>query len=181
MARGGFYCRNRLESSKKTAMTDLDLNSVLRKTEAGVNAIKLRDRALTPKSRMLLIVVDGVKSVAELLKPLPNPDEARQLLGELLSAGFVMVLELPKPAPVAAPTPLKAAPAGADDNLKPMIRRAARLLEDLLGPDAESLCLQIERCTSLSQFNGKIVEISRIVAAMRSEKKGAEFLLAATA
>lgn len=160
-------------------MTDLDLNSVLRKTEAGVNAIKLRDRALTPKSRMLLIVVDGGKSVAELIKPMPNPDEARQLLGELLTAGFVMMLDLPKPAP--APAPLKAIPTGSDDTLKPMIRRAARLLEDLLGPDAESLCLQIERCTSHAQFNAKIIELSRIVATMRSEKKGAEFLLAATA
>lgn len=161
-------------------MTDLDSNSVLRKTEAGVNAIKLRDRALTPKSRMLLIVVDGSKSVAELLKPMANPDEARQLLGELLAAGFVEALDLPKPA--MTPAPLKAAPAGApDDTLKPMIRRASRLLEDLLGPDAEALCLQIERCTSQSQFNAKIIEISRIVAAMRSEKKGAEFLLAATA
>ncbi len=163
-------------------MTDLAPNSVLRKTEAGMNAIKLRDRALTPKSRMLLIVVDGAKSIAELLKPLPNPDEARQLLGDLLSAGFVEALELPKPAPAPVPAavPLKAAPAGADDTLKPMIRRASRLLEDLLGPDAESLCLQIERCTSQTQFTSKIIEISRIVATMRSEKKGAEFLLAAT-
>lgn len=162
-------------------MTDLDSNSVLRKTEAGVSAIKLRDRALTPRSRMLLIVVDGSKSVAELIKPMPDPDEARQLLADLLGAGFVEALDLPKPAPAPAAAPLKAAPAGPDDTLKPMIRRAARLLEDLLGPDAESLCLQIERCTSHSQFTAKIIEISRIVAAMRSEKKGAEFLLAATA
>ena len=148
-----------------------------------MNAIKLRDRALTQKSRMLLIVVDGAKSVAELLKPLPNPDEARQLLGDLLRAGFVMALDVPKPAPppAASAAPHKAPAAGVDDSLKPMIRRATRLLEDLLGPDAESLCLQIERCTSHSQFNGKIIEISRIVAAMRSEKRGAEFLLAATA
>lgn len=162
-------------------MTDLDLNSVLRKTEAGVNAIKLRDRALTPKSRMLLIVVDGGKSVAELIKPMPNPDEARQLLGELLTAGFVVALDLPKPAPAPTPAPLKAVPSGSVDTLKPMIRRAVRLLEDLLGPDAEVLCLQIERCTSQAQFNAKIIEISRVVAAMRSEKKGAEYLLAATA
>ena len=55
-------------------MTDLDTHSVLRKTEAGVNAIKLRDRSLTPKSRMLLIVVDGHKSVGELTKARPGPD-----------------------------------------------------------------------------------------------------------
>ena len=161
-------------------MTDVDLNSVLRKTEAGLNAIKLRDRALTPKSRMLLIVVDGVKPVAELLKPLPNPDEARQLLGELLSAGFVMALELPKPIPLPAATPLKAAPAGADDNLKLMIRRATRLLDTMLGPDSEPLSLQIERCKTIEQFNTKVLEVSRIVGAMRNERRGADFLVAAT-
>ena len=162
-------------------MTDLDSNSVLRKTEAGVSAIKLRDRTLTPKSRMLLIVVDGHKSVGDLTKAMPNPDEARQQLGELLSAGFVELLELPKPVPVTGAGPTISSPAGGANELTPMIRRATHLLEDMLGPDAESLCLQIERCTSHSQFTAKIIEISRIVAAMRSEKKGAEFLLAATA
>jgi hypothetical protein len=162
-------------------MTDLDTHSVLRKTEAGVNAIKLRDRSLTPKARMLLIVVDGHKSVGELTKAMPSPDEARQQLGELLSAGFVEMLDLPKPVAPAAASPAKASASPAADDLTPMIRRATHLLEDMLGPDSEALCLQIERCTSHAQFTAKIIEISRIVAAMRTEKKGAEFLLAATA
>ena len=162
-------------------MTDLDPTAVLRKTESGANAIKQRDRALTPRLRMLLIVVNGSKTVAELLKGMPNPDETRQMLGELLSAGFVELLDLPRPAQAAAPSPSKAAPGVRDDDLKAIARRATRLLDDLLGPDSESLCLQIERCTSAAQLNAKLIEISRIVAAMRSEKKGAEFLLAATA
>ena len=65
-------------------MNDLDLASVLRKTMAGTEAIKVRDRALTPKMRMLLIMLDGAKTGAELLKLVPNADETRQLLAELV-------------------------------------------------------------------------------------------------
>ncbi|QTN30168.1 hypothetical protein HZ993_10380 [Rhodoferax sp. AJA081-3] len=163
-------------------MIDLDLESVLRKTAAGIDAIKLRDRALTPKMRMLLIMVDGAKTGAELLKSVPNADEARQILAELVGAGYAEQIQAPKPVappPVAAP-PKPASPA-ADDTLKVSIRRATRLLEELLGPSSVDLCLQLERCTSQAQFTAKVTELSRIVAAMRSERKAAEFLLAATA
>jgi hypothetical protein len=163
-------------------MNDLDLASVLRKTMAGTEAIKVRDRVLTPKMRMLLIMVDGVKTGADLLKLVPNADEARQLLAELVNSGYAEQIEAPKPvapAPVAAPP--KPASAAADDTLKVSIRRATRLLEDLLGPSSVDLCLQLERCTSHAQLKTKVAELSRIVAAMRSERKAAEFLLAATA
>ena len=165
-------------------MSELQASTVLRKTEAGINGIKQRDSLLTPKLRMLLIVVDGAKSVAELLKPLPNPEEAGQMLTQLLGAGFVSIVDAPQAAPRPALAPTQ--PARAKDNetdaaaLTAAMRRATQLLDNMLGPDSEVLCLQIERCTSSVQLNIKIIEISRIVAAMRSEKKAAEFLLAAT-
>lgn len=173
-------------------MTNLHPSAVLRKTESGLNAMKQRDRALTPRLRMLLIMVNGSKTVAELLKGMPDADEVRPLFGDLLSAGLVEALDGPEPAPAQAPaqtpasvpaaTPALAAPGGMPQgDLKTITRRATRLLNDMLGPDSERLCLQIERCTSAEQLNAKIIEISRIVAAMRSEKKGAEFLQAATA
>lgn len=174
-------------SQKKLAlvMTDLDTNSVLRKTEAGVNAIKLRDRSLTPKSRMLLIVVDGHKSVGELTKAMPNPEEARQLLSELLGAGFVeTIAAAPPPAPPATTAATHAVPmrsGGTEEELKLKIRRATRLLDAILGPDSDTLSLQVERCKTHEQFNSKVIEISRIIGAMRNEKKGADFLVAATA
>jgi hypothetical protein len=162
-------------------MNDLDLASVLRKTMAGTEAIKVRDRALTPKMRMLLIMLDGAKTGAELLKLVPNADETRQLLAELVSGGYAEQVQAPKPAvPAPMATPLKIASAAVDDTLKVSIRRATRLLEDLLGPSSIDLCLQLERCTSHAQLKTKIAELSRVVAGMRSERKAAEFLLAAT-
>lgn len=74
--------QSRLESDKKMDMADMELNAVLRKTESGLSVIKLRDRDLTPRHRMLLIMVDGTKTVAELSNPLPDPVQARQALAE---------------------------------------------------------------------------------------------------
>lgn len=165
-------------------MSELQASTVLRKTEAGINGIKQRDPRLSPKLRMSLILVDGTKSVAELLKSLPNPEEVMQMLTQLLGVGFVSIVDAPQAAPKPALTPTQ--PAKAKDNepdaadLTAAMRRATHLLDVMLGPDSEVLCLQIERCTSSVQLNVKIIEISRIVAAMRSEKKAAEFLLAAT-
>lgn len=158
-------------------MTDLELGSVLRKTESGVDAIKLRDRTLTPKLRMMLIVVDGSKTVAQLVQPMPDPIETRQVLAALLSLGYVCQLDLPKvtPLPVLATAPRDTP----DPSLKAAIRRTTRLLEDLLGPTCEPLCLQLEKCSSFDQFTAKVHDLRRIVAAMRSEKKAEEFLGAA--
>lgn len=162
-------------------MSELQASTVLRKTEAGIDGIKQRDPRLSPKLRMSLILVDGTKSVAELLKSLPNPEETMQVLAQLLDAGFVSIIAAPQAAPKPALAPAQPANHESDAAaLKAAMRRATHLLDAMLGPDAEVLCLQIERCTSSAQLNGKIIEISRIIAAMRSEKKAAEFLLAAT-
>jgi hypothetical protein len=168
-------------------MTDLALTYLLRKTESGVNAIKVRDRAMGQKHRMLLILVDGAKPVGALVKSLPNPDEARQVLGELLDSGYVEIVNAPPPPPVQAPSPAPVPSAAAEKvsgalteaALPDAIRRATRLLENLLGPGSEPLCLQLEKCKSIDQFTARILEIRRVVAGMRSETKAAEFVAAA--
>jgi len=166
-------------------MTDLALTYLLRKTESGVNAIKVRDRAMGQKHRMLLILVDGAKPVGALVKSLANPDEARQVLGELLDSGYVEIVNAPPPPPPQAPASVPSAAAekvsGAltEAALPDAIRRATRLLENLLGPGSEPLCLQLEKCKSIDQFTARILEIRRVVAGMRSETKAAEFVAAA--
>lgn len=164
---------------EKVTMADLDLTSVLRKTESGVNAIKLRDRALTPKHRMMLIVVDGMKTVGELMKPMSNPEETRQVLGELLSSGFVCEVDLPKPN---LPTQAMAAMANSKTSealLKAAIGRATHKLEELLGPTSEALCLQLEKCASYERFIDKVNDLHGIVTTMHSAKKADEFVAAA--
>jgi len=168
-------------------MTDLALTYLLRKTESGANAIKVRDRAMGHKHRMLLILVDGAKPVGALVKSLTNPDEARQVLGELLDSGYVEIVNAPPPPPPPAQVPAPAPSAAAEKvsgalteaALPDAIRRATRLLENLLGPGSEPLSLQLEKCKSIDQFTARILEIRRVVAGMRSEAKAAEFVAAA--
>lgn len=166
-------------------MADLVLTNVLRKTEAGINAIKVRDRAMAQKHRTLLILVDGTKPVATLIKSLNDPEEARQALGELLDSGYVEIANAPAPAlvstqrPAIAPASAPAAGALSEKDLPDSIRRATRLLENLLGPGSEPFCLQLEKCKSIDQFTARVLDFRRVVAGMRSETKADEFVAAA--
>ena len=157
-------------------MTDLDLKAVLHKTEAGVNAIKVRDRALNPRQRMLLILVDGIKTVADLSKTMPSPEEAQQFLTDLLNAGFVHVPVAVKAALV--PTSVEAKPASSvpAEPLKVAVKRATRLLEVLLGPSCEPMCVQLEKCATHEEFAARVNKLRTVVASIRSEKKATEFV-----
>jgi hypothetical protein len=152
--------------------------SVLHKTELGINAIKVRDRALSPRHRMLLILVNGVKSVGDLSNPMPNPDEARQLLTELFDAGFVHmpIPDKPMVAPVAVEVRNSSQPVEA---LKVSIKRTTGLLEVLLGPSSEAMCLQLERCNTRDEFVLRVQKLGEVVASVCSKKKAADFVDAA--
>lgn len=161
-------------------------------------AIKVRDATLSPKSRMMLIMVDGKKPVAELQKLRPDPQEVTQILGELMDLGYATITNpVAAPAPVpatvaAAPVPVamrgtESAPAATmavnlisdATSLKLAIRRATRFLEDSLGPPSQGMCIQLEKCTNGSEFTAKVLEIRRAVAAVKSEKKADEFVTVA--
>ena len=176
-------------------MADLQLTSILRKTGAGETAIKVRDAALSPKSRMMLIMVDNKRPVSELQKMRPDRQEATQILGELIGLGFA---SLTNPVAAHAPAPTASwAPADAQGNesapaanmavnlisdatsLKLAIRRATRFLKDTLGPTSAGMCLQLEKCASGSEFTARILDIRRVVASVKSEKKADEFVTVA--
>lgn len=62
---------------------------------------------------------------------------------------------------------------------KTSIRRATKLLEGLLGPSSEQLCIQIEKCKNADEFIAKILDLRRVVSSLRSEQKADEFVIAA--
>lgn len=180
-------------------MADLQLISILHKTEAGELVIKVRDATLPPKSRMMLIMLDGKKAASDLLKLRPDSQEVLQILGELVDQGYARVTNLaPIPAHLPArampPTAVPVAARGAESapaaamavnlisdatSLKLAIRRATRFLENTLGPTSEGMCIQLEKCASGSDFTAKVLEIRRVVASVKSEKKADEFVTTA--
>jgi hypothetical protein len=181
--------------------------SVLKKTEAGLVAIKERDRALVPRARTLLIMMDGSKTAAQLAAMNTDAVQGMELLNQLVQSGFAMPLDSstassatavtpqavtapqlatkpPGAVPMAVPSPTPApvaptlAPRPARD-LKTSIRAGTRFLESWLGPVSESFCLQLERCKTQQEFDAKVLEIKLLLASARSVKKAEEFSIAA--
>jgi hypothetical protein len=165
-------------------MPELTYQSVLRKTDAGLAAFKSRDRAISQQARALMILLDGHKPVREVVKFSADADASLRLLGELLAAGFVSI-EAPAAVAHAAPVHFAAAPTEqAPDQanlLKASIQRASRLLSDALGPNAEPICMQVERCKTMPELSAKIADGARAVGALRSTKAAEDFYRAATA
>lgn len=147
-------------------------STLLRKTATGVAALRDRAPSLTQRSRMALIMVDGVKSVAELTRYSPDPVRAIQTLSELLAAEFVEIS-----------TPTDKIQANANQpvstDVAVAIRRTVKLLENLLGPSSEPLCIQLEKCRTQSEFESKVADMRRVIAGMHNDKKADEFLAAA--
>lgn len=67
----------------------MDPNSIYVKTAAGENAIQQRTRVIQRNVRMVLILVDGQSSVADLSRKTGNPQLTENALLELEKGGFV--------------------------------------------------------------------------------------------
>lgn len=161
----------------------MQAHTVLKKTDQGIEAIKHRDRALAPRERTTLILVDGSKRLQDLAQACGSLDEALRIGQALVDLGLASVVSggaaAPSPAAAAGDAPAAAAAAAQPQDLRSSTRRATKALEDLLGPACEPLALQLEKCKSMAELQAKIQELRTVVASMRSEKKAEEFVAAA--
>jgi hypothetical protein len=158
--------------------------TVLKKTDQGIEAIKHRDRALAPRERTILILVDGSKRLQDLAQACGSLDEALRIGQALVDLGLASVVSggAAPPSPTtsaASDAPAAATAAAPPQDLRSSTRRATKALEDLLGPACEPLALQLEKCKSMAELQAKILELRTVVASMRSEKKAEEFVAAA--
>lgn len=116
---------------------------VYRKSPLGAEALARRDAALALRLRSLLILVDGKRPAEELAKLSPTGPETVQLLQQLEEMGLIeQAAAEPAEAAGAAPAPIRTKPRTVP--LAEAQRAAVRHLTDLLGPEAESVCLRIE-------------------------------------
>jgi len=164
-------------------------NAVFRKSAAGQDALAHRDATLGLRLRSLLILVDGKRPVDELAKLSPGAD-VPALLSQLLQLGLVesaagpatSASTAPAPAPAASATEAAAVPqADAAAPAKPLTlqeaqRAAVRCLTDLLGPDAESLCMRIEAARSPQDFQAAAKRAETMLRSVGGPKMAATFL-----
>lgn len=158
-------------------------NLVYRKSAKGTEAIATRQHGLAPKLRSLLILVDGKRGFDELKRLSQVLGDTEELLGQLLEQGFIEPVESAANAaassaappafrsPASAPAPLAAAPIKLIDAQRFLSRR----LTDLLGPNADELCLRIEAARNLKEFQAAVGRAEGVLRQYRSAQTAAEF------
>lgn len=125
----------------------MDAQAIYRKSEKGAEAIATRGQGVSGKQRMLLILVDGKKSVEDLIKLAAGMGESAQLLQQLQTEGLI------EPVPgAAAGKPAAAAVAAVGVDLSRPRALATRLLAEQLGPLADELAIRLEAARDVPQF-----------------------------
>lgn len=158
-------------------------NLVYHKSAKGTEAIATRQHGLGPKLRSMLILIDGKRGFDELVRLSQMLGNTEDLLGQLLDQGFIEPVAGPAPAhaPAAAaahaatasaPAPLAAA---APISLIDAQRFVSRRLTDLLGPNAEDLCLKIEAARTVKDFQSAVARAEGILRQYKSAHAAAEF------
>ncbi|MEO5693294.1 MAG: hypothetical protein ABIQ72_09235 [Usitatibacter sp.] len=139
----------------------MDPQLVLRKTAKGREEIDKRTFRVDARRRMLLILIDGRSTAAEVAAKaahVANPDE---MFESLLVEGFVEPGD--SPASPGTAGPVQRAPAA--DLLDAAKRRAVKSLEHLMGPGAEAIALKIERAATREDL---LAEAQKAREALRS-------------
>ena len=132
---------------------------VFRKTESGSREVATPAAHLSPKHRRCLILIDGVKTVADLV-PFFRPNELAGLLSDLQTREFIVadagsVLGpddgLPELPPIDAAT------------FREVQRRASREVSDRMGPAGDPLAMKIDACGSAGELRGVLREAEKVL------------------
>lgn len=154
-------------------------NVVYHKSAKGAEAIATRQHGLTPKLRSVLILIDGRRSFDELMKLSTAMGDTELLLEQLLAQGFI---EPGATVPVAAapvssaPAPLAAATGQRAATLTEAQRFAVRRLTDIMGPNAEELCLRIEAARNIHDLQVAVAKAEGTLRQYVNSHTAAEFM-----
>lgn len=165
-------------------MTQSSLQTIFKKTEKGILALKVRDHALSFKLRNLLIMVDGIKTVEQLGRVTTSGADVQTHIDLLKAQEFVQVVSssaantamVNRLQEAQTPATFTGTASTALPSLPTAIKQSAKSLLDLLGPNSESLCIQLEKCQTIDQYNEKILALRKVIASMRNETIANEFV-----
>jgi hypothetical protein len=174
--------------------------AVYRKTARGLEAIASRSHGLTPRQRSVLIMMDGKRTVEDLAKLGAVQGDPALLLAELETGGFAELVggvaaarpplspaggPSAQPLPEVAPTgeaiagPLTAAlprPVPTQVLTLPEAKRlATRLLNDILGPLANDLCMRVEAARNPADYVAAVKRAYTVVREVRGAGEAERF------
>jgi hypothetical protein len=159
-------------------------HSVYRKSAHAADALSRRDQALTLRLRSLLILVDGRRPVEELARLSPAGPETGQLLSQLEQLGMIepaaarSVAAAPQ-APVSPPAVGATAANTSSIRTVPLAeaqRAAVRRLNDLLGPQADGLCMRIESVRTAQELLAILQRAESVVRSARGAEAATSFM-----
>lgn len=111
----------------------MNLQAVLQKTEKGIGEVKTRAHRLEQRLRMILIVVNGKATGADLARQFESIGDIRPMLEQLIAQGFIREA------------------AGAAD-VKGARVRLSQALTDAMGPAGDSIVMQLQECSDLESL-----------------------------
>ncbi|MCW7541779.1 hypothetical protein OOT46_28685 [Aquabacterium sp. A7-Y] len=155
------------------------MGTLYRKTEKGQAEIATRQNHLAQKLRSGLIVVDGKRSEAELMRLIPQHPE--EVIETLLAEGYIEIVgpSAQRSSPsrsAAADTPPAPHPLGRP--VEQLRSRAVRFIGEQLGPLADQLATRMEKARSWDELQPLLLTAHRILADNRGGATAEAFKVA---
>lgn len=177
----------------------MDPKVTYHKSAKGLEEIASRTYRLSPRLRSMLILIDGRRSFTELSKLTSAIGEPFELLSQLLDNGFIEADPAAELAAVTVPGGLADAPPGGQSfhseatipmravplatppgpprSLQDARRYAVHHLTDLMGSNADMLCIKIESATGLTEFITAIMRAQDVLRNVRGAAAAEKFAL----
>jgi hypothetical protein len=165
------------------------VSTIYTKSPAGQREITSRSNVVSPRARMLLILVDGKRTDTELAALVPDFAAGADAL---LKAGLIVATDsIPPPstrpagaaappgraappAAAAAPTARSPSPAAPKD-FATLRRDAARAVNDLLGPEGDAFAMRVERAAEMEVLQVALERCVAYIATTRGKRVAEDF------
>lgn len=147
-----------------------------RKTPKGFAEVETRAHRLAPRIRNTLILLDGVRTMDDLGSMVAQGlDENVQTLldGEFIEPVVVAERQRGAARPESPPPP-KAPDAPSADFLS-VRREVVRVVNEQLGPVAESVAIKMERARSAAEFQPLLVSAAQLIQTVRGVQAARAF------
>jgi hypothetical protein len=149
----------------------MQLDTVFQKTELGAAEIQHRSLGLAQRERTLLIMIDGHRPLSQLLVATTDLQLALAQIQSLIHANLIRIADKASASTVTLAPLAPLSP----EAFRLMKMKASRALENVLGLDAERLCLLLEACKTEEEFESRFEKTVEIVRQMRTPSAAAAF------
>jgi hypothetical protein len=158
-------------------VTVLDMPIIYRKTAKGLAEIETRVYRLAPRSRSVLIMIDGKRSDTELTQMLPT---ANEVLSSLLQDDFISEytrLSTPAPTstPAVAPAEERTVIRGPQPSFEAMRKDLLRAFNDRVGPAGETMALKMEKTRTEAELRALLPAAMQLVETLQGRGAAESF------